>query len=66
MTFHLELVEKFIRTLRARPDIARIPVMVGGRPFLIAENLWQRVGADGWAADAETAVARGSELVDGR
>ena len=66
MTFHLELVEEFIRTLRARPDIAHIPVMVGGRPFLIAENLWQRVGADGWAADAETAVARGSELVDGR
>jgi MerR family transcriptional regulator, light-induced transcriptional regulator len=64
MTYHVKLVEEFIRKLRARPDTRHVPVLVGGRPFLIAEKLWQRVGADGWAADADTAVAKGTELVD--
>ena len=66
MTYHVELVEKFIRALRARSGSAHIPVLVGGRPFLVAETLWQRVGADGWAWDAEAAVARGNELVSQR
>jgi methanogenic corrinoid protein MtbC1 len=66
MTYHVELVERFIRALRARADTAHIPVLVGGRPFLVAETLWQRVGADGWASDAEAAVARGNELVGRR
>jgi len=66
MTYHVELVEKFIRALRARADTRHIPVLVGGRPFLVTETLWQRVGADGWAYDAESAVARGNELVQQR
>lgn len=66
MTYHVELVEKFIRALRARADTRHIPVLVGGRPFLVTETLWQRVGADGWARDAETAIIRGNELVQQR
>ena len=66
MTYHVEQIRSFIGALRARTDIPHIPVLVGGRPFLVAENLWQRIGADGWAYDAESAVARGAELVHGR
>ena len=66
MTCYLEAVESFIRRLRAKPETAHIPVLVGGLPFLIADTLWQRVGADGTAADGEAAVLRGAELVHGR
>jgi methanogenic corrinoid protein MtbC1 len=66
MTYHVELIRHFIGALRARRDIPYIPVLVGGRPFLVAENLWQRIGADGWAPDAESAVATGAALVQGR
>lgn len=62
MTFHVELVESFIRALRAREETRRIPVLVGGRPFSVAEGLWQRIGADGWAWDGESAVKKGTEL----
>ena len=66
MAFHVGLIETFIGALRARPDIGRTPVLVGGRPFSLAENLWQRIGADGMAYDAESAVLKGFELVRGR
>jgi methanogenic corrinoid protein MtbC1 len=63
MTYHVPLVAAFIEALRATPSIARIPVMVGGRPFLVSQSLWRTVGADGWAVDAEDAVLKGAELV---
>jgi methanogenic corrinoid protein MtbC1 len=66
MTYHVDLIRQFIASLRARTDIPYIPVLVGGRPFLVAENLWQRIGADGCGYDAESAIARGAELVQGR
>jgi MerR family transcriptional regulator, light-induced transcriptional regulator len=66
MAFHVGLIETFIRALRAHPDVGRIPVLVGGRPFSLGEKLWQRIGADGVAYDAESAVLKGVELVRGR
>jgi methanogenic corrinoid protein MtbC1 len=36
---------------------------VGGGPFLQVPDLWQRVGADGTAPDAASAVSRAAELV---
>ena len=66
MAYHVELVEEFIGKLRERSEIRHIPVLVGGRPFFVVENLWKRVGADGWARDAETAVEEGTKLVQSR
>jgi methanogenic corrinoid protein MtbC1 len=66
MTYHVAQIEAFIVALRARTDIPRIPVLVGGGPFLADENLWQRIGADGWATDAASAVRKGTELVEAR
>jgi methanogenic corrinoid protein MtbC1 len=37
--------------------------MVGGYPFNIAPNLWQSVGADGYARDAQQAVTVAESLV---
>jgi methanogenic corrinoid protein MtbC1 len=41
-------------------------ILVGGYPFLISPKLWQRVGADGFAANAREAVQVANALVDAR
>lgn len=63
MTYHVEAVRELIRRIRARPPLAGIPVLVGGRPFLVSDGLWRQVGADDWASDAEEAVAKAARLV---
>lgn len=40
-----------------------VRVMVGGLAFSDAPDLWQKLGADGYAPDAPSAVKRGAELV---
>ena len=64
MPYHVRPVAELIDALRANPSLVDIPVLVGGRPFLVSADLWRKIGADGWAADAESAVARGLELVE--
>lgn len=66
MTYHVDKVRDLVRGVRERPALSGIPVLVGGRPFLISEGLWLQVGADGWAADALQAVEKASRLVDRR
>jgi methanogenic corrinoid protein MtbC1 len=55
MTFHVNAVAQIIAALR-QSRMAQIPVLVGGYPFNLSPTLWQRVGADGYAPDAETAI----------
>lgn len=66
MTYHVDAVRELVRGVRERPALSGIPVLVGGRPFLVSEGLWQQVGADGWAADALQALQKASRLVDRR
>ena len=66
MTYHVEKVRDLVRGVRERPSLSGIPVLVGGRPFLVSEGLWQQVGADDWAPDALEALAKASRLVNGR
>lgn len=61
ITYHLPQTTELIRTVRdAFGD--RIKVMVGGYPFRVSESLWQQIGADGFAPDAESAVQLASSL----
>lgn len=62
MTFHVEAVRSLIKLVRANKKLSDIPVLVGGRPFLISENLWQQVGADRAAVDGEDAVIKAAQL----
>lgn len=61
MTFHVSKVTEMIAALRAQE--APVHVLVGGYPFNISPDLWRKVGADGYAADAETAVAAANEAL---
>lgn len=49
-------VSALIRAVRQDPRTRDVKVVVGGRPFHVAPDLVQAVGADGWARDARTAV----------
>ena len=48
-----------LRRIEDRP----VRIMVGGLAFSDAPELWRKLGADGYAADAEAAVQRAAELV---
>jgi methanogenic corrinoid protein MtbC1 len=57
MTSHVVNVAEIILELRADSELARTQVLVGGYSFNVAPDLWRRIGADGYAPDAETAPA---------
>lgn len=55
MTFHLHAVEELI-TLARKTAGWDTKIMVGGYPFHLEPDLWRRVGADLYAADAQEAI----------
>lgn len=62
MTFHIRAVENLIAAVRAAEDLKAVKILVGGYPFNVEPELWKRVGADAYAADAADAVAMASSL----
>jgi methanogenic corrinoid protein MtbC1 len=63
MTFHIGKVTDIITSLRASGASPRTRVLVGGYPFNLSPDLWMRVGADGYAADADTAVLEAERML---
>lgn len=63
MTFHLDSVQKIIASVRSYPELSRVKVVVGGYPFIIDNELWKQVGADGFARDAMEAGALSNSLL---
>lgn len=54
---NLGAVSQLIETVRRAPRCPDVKILVGGAPFNLDESLWQRLGADGWAKDGQTALA---------
>jgi methanogenic corrinoid protein MtbC1 len=52
-----------IATIREKPAFRTVRTVVGGQAFQFRPGLWQEIGADGTAADAESAVRRCNALV---
>ncbi|HEY8562151.1 MAG TPA: cobalamin-dependent protein [Pyrinomonadaceae bacterium] len=65
MTFHLRAVREMINLIRADEQTRRVKIMVGGYPFNVAPNVWREIGADAFAADAESAVETAENLLRG-
>lgn len=63
MSFHVPEVAEVVEALRSDPHGQGVKVIVGGYPFNLAPDLWRRVGADGFAQDAPTAIEVASHLV---
>lgn len=64
MTFHIQLVADLIARVRTMDPGRRIKILTGGYPFNIEQDLWRQVGADGYAANAEQAIATATALLN--
>lgn len=62
MTFHVPVLRDFITAMRSNQGCSDARVIVGGYPFKISADLWSRIGADGFAPDAATAIELASKL----
>jgi methanogenic corrinoid protein MtbC1 len=56
MPHHVPLLRELVAALRRDPATKHVRVVVGGRPFVHDADLWERTGADAWAASADEAV----------
>lgn len=63
MTFNVSRVVALIQMLRERRENHAFRIIVGGYPFNLVSDLWQKVGADGYAPNAELAVPTAESLV---
>lgn len=65
-TLSVRAVADLVRAVREHPTSGSIPILVGGGPFLLVPDLWEVVGADGFAADASGSIAVAERLVASR
>jgi methylmalonyl-CoA mutase cobalamin-binding subunit len=61
LTVHLNAAEQFIAAIRAS-SAGRVYILAGGTPFNLVPHLWRRIGADGSASTAQTAVRLAQQL----
>jgi methanogenic corrinoid protein MtbC1 len=61
---HVRAAEELIAVLKATPELADRPVLVGGPPFELVPDLWSQIGADGCAASAADAVQVAGRLLE--
>lgn len=59
---HIASVAEVIRVFRTRPELAQAKVIVGGRAFRMAPELWRTIEADGYAANADECLALAERL----
>lgn len=62
ITPNLRKMAVLIDALRANPETAHVPIIVGGYPFRLSQGIVEQIGANGWAANAAEAVRRANEL----
>jgi len=61
MMVHLKTLQAFINDIRVQDPLKTMKIMVGGYPFLVDGDLWEKVGADGTARNAQMAVKQATE-----
>ncbi|MFW6365598.1 MAG: cobalamin B12-binding domain-containing protein [Spirochaetota bacterium] len=63
MPFNLNDVVGVIRRVHEELADSNIKILVGGRPFNVSRDLWTKVGADGYAPNAEEAIIVADRLI---
>lgn len=64
MVHNLVACAELIRRVRKDQQLQAVNVLVGGQVFGLAPDLWRRVGADGYGADALDGVTQARELLE--
>lgn len=62
MPYGLDVARDLIRDVRSRPGLGGTRILVGGQAFMLVEDLWRKIGADGFAATADEAVVTARNL----
>lgn len=62
---HVSHAAQLIQKIRSSKDFSELKILVGGYPFKINKGLWEKVGADGFADNADLAVTTAKTLVNG-
>jgi len=63
ITYHVTESEKLIRAVRSDPACQGMKILVGGYPFNIESDLAKKIGADGSAANAGSAITLANQLI---
>ena len=63
ITTNITRVKNIIQQVREAGQ-SSLKIMVGGYPFNVEPQAWQKIGADGYAADADSAVETAFRLVN--
>jgi methanogenic corrinoid protein MtbC1 len=61
LSSHLYYMDILLNLVKQK--VPYVKVLVGGYPFNIDKDLWQKVGADGYALDAESALQVANKLI---
>ena len=64
-SMHLNQISRIITLVRALATPHPLPILVGGYAFNQVPNLWQQIGADGYAIDAQQTLLVAHEMVAG-
>jgi methanogenic corrinoid protein MtbC1 len=64
INFNINALSELITAVRQSADTSKIKILAGGRPFIVAPDLWWKMGADGYAIDAREAIAKGLALLN--
>lgn len=64
ISYHVKILEKLIKAVRENEKCKDVKILVGGYPFNISSELWEKIGADGFARNAEEAVRKAEQLVN--
>ncbi len=62
IAYNIYNVESIIKAVRSRDDLGSVKILVGGYPFNLDKTLWEKVGADGFAPNAQKAVRTAEQL----
>ncbi len=64
MLNHVPRIKQMIELIKSQNLDLDFKIMVGGYPFLLDENLWEKVGADFFAVNALDAVKKANEIIN--
>ena len=64
ISYHISKVAELISQIRASSCCPAVKILAGGYPFNIDKDLWQKVGADGTAVNAQQAISVANHFVE--
>ena len=63
IAYNIYNVESIIKAVRSQDELESVKILVGGYPFNLDAALWKKVGADGYARNAQEAVQTAEKLI---